>query len=371
MLRLVYPGNRLGELMGRLVDLRSDTVTEPSPEMRRAMHDAEVGDDYYYDDPTVQALEERAAELLRKEAAMLVLSGTMGNLVSILAQTRRGDSVVVEETSHVFVNEAGSLATLGGLTPRTIKGRHGGIEPESVEEAVFPQSILHPPTRMLCIENTQNAAGGYCLSVETTKSLCRTAARLGLSVHLDGARIFNAAVALGVPADELVEDVDSMTFCLSKGLACPVGSIVLGSRDFIAAARHWRQMVGGGMRQAGVFAAAGLVALDSMIGRLAEDHANAKRLATILADAGLPVDPGEVETNMVFVEFAEGPIDLAQLVSELKERGVHISPPKGRRIRFVTHYGISAGDVEFAGDQARRVFASAVARGGAARPISA
>jgi threonine aldolase len=332
------------------------------------MYDAEVGDDYYYDDPTVQALEERAAELLRKEAAMLVLSGTMGNLVSILAQTHRGDSVVVEETSHVFVNEAGSLATLGGLTPRTIKGRHGGIE---LEEAVFPQSILHPPTRMLCIENTQNAAGGYCLSVETTKSLCRTAARLGLSVHLDGARIFNAAVALGVPADELVEDVDSMTFCLSKGLACPVGSIVLGSRDFIAAARHWRQMVGGGMRQAGVFAAAGLVALDSMIGRLAEDHANAKRLATILADAGLPVDPGEVETNMVFVEFAEGPIDLAQLVSELKERGVHISPPKGRRIRFVTHYGISAGDVEFAGDQARRVFASAVARGGAARPISA
>lgn len=221
---------------------------------------------------------------------------------------------------------------------------------------------------MLCIENTHNAAGGYCLSVETTKSLCRTAAMLGLSVHLDGARIFNAAVALGVPADELVEDVDSMTFCLSKGLACPVGSIVLGSRDFIASARHWRQMVGGGMRQAGVFAAAGLVALDSMIGRLAEDHANAKRLATILADAGLPVDPGEVETNMVFVDFAEGPIDPAQLASELKEQGVHISPPKGRRIRFVTHYRRRRrvrGRSGEAGIRVRR------GEGGAARPISA
>lgn len=356
--------------MERLVDLRSDTVTEPSPEMRRAMHDADVGDDYYHDDPTVRALEERAAELLRKEAAMLVLSGTMGNLVSILAQTHRGDSVVVEETSHVFVNEAGSLATLGGLTPRIIKGRRGLIEPECVQEAVFPQSILHPPTRMLCIENTHNAAGGYCLSVETTKSLCRTAAKLGLSVHLDGARIFNAAVALGVPADELVEDVDSMTFCLSKGLACPVGSIVLGSRDFIASARHWRQMVGGGMRQAGVFAAAGLVALDSMIGRLAEDHANAKRLATILADAGLPVEPGEVETNMAFVEFAEGQTDPAKFVANLKDQGVLINPPKGRRIRFVTHYGISTDDIEFAGDRIGRLFALAAASGGPARAVS-
>ena len=357
--------------MDSLIDLRSDTVTEPSPEMRRAMYDAEVGDDYYYDDPTVHALEERAAGLLHKEAAMLVLSGTMGNLISILAQTTRGDSVIVEETSHVFLNETGGLATLGGLTPRTVQGRHGYIEPEKLEAAIFPKSVLHPPTRMVCIENTHNVAGGRCLSVARTKSLCGTAAKHGLAVHLDGARIFNAAVALGVPAHRLVEDVDSVTFCLTKGLACPVGSLILGGRDFISSARQARQMVGGGMRQAGVFAAAGLVALDSMIDRLAEDHANAQRLATLIADAGLSIDPKNVETNMVFVDFAEGQIDPARFVSDLKDQGVLINPPKGRWIRFVTHYGISAADIEFAGQLIRRIFASAASSTRTARALSA
>lgn len=358
--------------MGRIVDLRSDTVTQPTPEMRRAMHDAEVGDDYYGDDPTVRALEERAAGLLGKEAGLLVLSGTMGNLVSILGQTARGESLIVEETAHVFVNEGGHLAAVGGLTARTVKGRQGRIDPSQVEAAVFPPSILHPPTRLLCLENTHNAGGGRCLSVEQTRALCRTAHARGLRVHLDGARLFNAAVALAVPARALVEEVDSLTFCLSKGLACPAGSLVLGGREFVQAARHWRQMVGGGMRQGGVFAAAGLVALDRMVDRLAEDHAHAKRLARLIADAGLPADPADVETNMVFVEFPAGTaVDPGRFVADLHGRGVHVNPPRGRRVRFVTHYGVDAAGVEFAAACVRDVFLALARTGSAARPVPA
>ena len=235
-----------------MIDLRSDTTTQPTEAMRRAMYEAEVGDDYYRDDPTVRRLEELAAAMLGKDAALLVLSGTMGNLVAILAQTGRGQSVIVEESSHVFLNEAGHLAAVGGLTARPVRGERGYLTPAQIEAAVFPDSRLHPPTRMLCFENTHNVAGGRCVSVAQTKAMCATARSHGLATHLDGARLFNAAVALGVPAKTLVTEIDSVSFCLSKGLSCPVGAIVASTKDVIDAARHWRQMVGGGMRQAGL-----------------------------------------------------------------------------------------------------------------------
>ena len=343
--------------MNAPVDLRSDTVSQPTAEMRRAMHDAELGDDYYRDDPTVRRLEDLAAEMLGKEAGLLVLSGTMGNLVSILAQTARGQSVLVEESSHVFLNEAGHLATVGSLTARTIRGERGFMSPAQIETGVFARSVLHPPTRMLCFENTHNVAGGRCVSVLQTQAMCAAAASRGLTTHVDGARLFNAAVALGVTAGELVAKIDSVTFCLTKGLGGPVGSLVVGTRDFVETARHWRQAVGGGMRQAGVFAAAGLVALRTMIDRLAEDHANARRLATILADLDLPIDPADVETNMVFVEIPAALGGAARFVEELRHAGVLVNPPRGGRVRLVTYHGISAADIERAGKAA----ASAVA----------
>ncbi|MBT5413435.1 MAG: aminotransferase class I/II-fold pyridoxal phosphate-dependent enzyme [Rhodospirillaceae bacterium] len=337
--------------MNRLIDLRSDTVSHPSPEMRKAMYEAELGDDYYRDDPTVHALEEKAAEALGTEAALLVLSGTMGNLAAVLTHTDRGDSVILDAACHIANNEAGHIATLGSVYPRTVQTGGGFMTPAQVEAAVFPHSVLHPNAKLLCLENTHNAAGGICLSPEKTQSLADAANARGLKVHIDGARIFNAAVALGVPAADLVRPVDSITFCLTKGLACPVGSVLCGSRDFIETARHWRQAAGGGMRQAGIFAAAGVVALDSMVERLAEDHATAKRLAGHLAEAGLAIDPDAVQTNMVFVELPEGGPDPVRFVADLAGAGVRINPAKGRRLRFVTHYGIEAEDIDLAGRQ--------------------
>jgi threonine aldolase len=340
------------------VDLRSDTVSRPTAAMRRAMYDAELGDDYYRDDPTVRRLEELAAEMLGKEAGLLVLSGTMGNLVSILAQTERGQSVLVEESSHVYINEGGHLAMIGGLTARTIRGERGFMSPAQIHAGIFARSVLHPPTRMLCFENTHNVAGGRCLSLAQTRAMCEAAAGHSLATHVDGARVFNAAVALGVTAAELVADVDSATFCLSKGLGCPVGSLVVGTREFVERARHYRQAVGGGMRQAGVFAAAGIVALRTMINRLADDHANARRLATILAELGLPIDPVDVETNMVFVEVPAGLGGAARFVDELRRAGVIVNPPRRGRVRFVTYHEISAADIERAGKAAATALAA-------------
>jgi threonine aldolase len=325
------------------------------------MADAEVGDDYYRADPTVLALEERAADLFAKEACMLVFSATMANLVSVLAQTKRGESVIVEESSHVFNNEGGFLGAFGGVTPRTVRGHRGRIAPSQVQEAVFPSAVLHPQTSLLCLENTHNAAGGCCLSVEETQELRRTADSLGLKVHLDGARIFNASVALGVGVRDLTADADSVTVCLTKGLGCPVGALVLGSRDLVEAARRWRQVAGGGMRQAGVFAAAGLVALDTMVERLAGDHANAKRLASLLSEAGLLLDPPaeEVETNIVFAEVPSELMDADRFVAGLGEEGVVVNSPRGRRVRLITHHNVTAEDIEFAGAAVRRVLAAA------------
>jgi threonine aldolase len=344
--------------MEKMICLRSDTITLPSDEMRKAMYQAEVGDDFYDCDPTVHQLEELSAEILNKEASILVVSGTMGNLVSVLAQTRRGDSIILEETSHMFLKEVGGVATVAGTFPRSIKGVNGFISPKQLEKAVFSPEILHPKSSLACIENSHNAAGGKSLSVEETKSFCKVAHQNSLHVHLDGARLFNAAVAQGVSAAELVADVDSATFCLTKGLGCPVGSIVGGSREFVDEARRMRQMLGGGMRQAGVFAAAGIVALNSMVDRIADDHRRAKLLAQSLAGAGMPLEqhPEDIETNMVFVDFSEDKTDLNVFVKSLKEEGVEINSPNGRRLRFVTHCQINDEDIRRAGDIISQVF---------------
>lgn len=345
--------------MQRIINLRSDTVTKPTEPMRRAMSAAEVGDDYYRDDPTVRALEEKAAELFGREAALLVFSATMANLVSVLSHTQRGESVILEASSHIFNNEAGFLSTFGSMTPRTVKGTRGRMTPEQVKGAVFPQGVLHPQTSLLCLENTHNAAGGTCLSLEQTEALAATAHRLGLKVHLDGARIFNASVALGVPVARLSAPADSVTVCLTKGLGCPVGALVLGSRELVEEARRWRQVAGGGMRQGGVVAAAGMVALDTMVERLAEDHANARKLAVLLAEAGLVLDPPpeEVETNILFAEIPADLMNAGLFVDRLWEEGVVVNPPRDRRIRLITHLDVSSQDVEEAGAAVRRVLA--------------
>ncbi len=333
----------------RIVDLRSDTVTQPTPAMREAMYRAEVGDDVYGEDPTVNRLEALAAERLGKEAALLLLSGTMGNLVGLLAQTRRGDEAIVGEHSHIFLNEAGGAAALGGVQLFPIPSVRGVLDPARVEAAIRPENVHYPRTALVCLENTHNRDGGAAVSVEATDAIAEVAHRHGLRVHLDGARLFNAAVALGVPASRLVQNVDSVTFCLSKGLGCPMGSILAGSAAYIKEARRWRKMVGGGLRQAGIIAAAGIVALETMVDRLAEDHRNARRLAEGLSQLpGIAVDLDAVQTNIVMMEIVDPRIDPRQFVRALAEQGVKIGSPYGSRIRAVTHYQITPDDIDYA-----------------------
>jgi threonine aldolase len=328
----------------RVIDLRSDTVTRPTPEMRRAMYEAEVGD-YYRDDPTVRALEERAAARLGKQAALLVISGTMGNLVSLMAQTRPGQSIVLGQGCHIHLNEAGGLARIAGLTPRTVDAPGGQITPDAVTAALLSVAPINPLTSLVSIENTNNAAGGTVLPIELIDSLSVLTRERGLKLHMDGARLFNAEVALGVPAARIVEGVDTVTFCLSKGLGCPAGAIVAGSAEVVEEARRCRQVLGGGMRQAGVLAAAGLVALESMIERLAEDHENARVLASLLAEIGLPVAVEEVETNMVYFELPELVGSGRDFTEWLAQLGVLVNPPRGRRVRLVTHHNVTRDDV--------------------------
>lgn len=337
------------------LDFRSDTVTKPTPEMRRAMYEAEVGDDVYREDPTVNRLEARAAEILGKEAALFVPTGTMGNQVAVLTHTRRGEEVIVEAESHVFMYEVGGIAALAACQVRTVPGVRGAMDPAAVEAAIRADNVHFPRTGLVCVENTHNRSGGCVLPPENVAAVAEVAHRHGIPVHMDGARIFNAAVALGRPAAELVAPVDSVMFCLSKGLAAPVGSLLVGSRDFIAEARRYRKLLGGGMRQAGVLAAAGLVALEMMVDRLAEDHANARRLAEgIAAIPGLKVDMETVQTNMVMVDIADGRWTAAALVQALKQEGVLCNDTGPRRIRMVTHKDITAADVELALDAIAR-----------------
>ena len=326
-----------------MVDLRSDTVTLPTPEMRRAMAEAELGDDVYGEDPTVNRLEERAAELLGKEAAIFVASGTMGNRLGLLCNARYGDAVIADSQSHLALYEAGGGATVGGMQIVPLETGRGIMAIDQVAAAISPDDPHYAPTRALSIENTHNRHGGVAWPPGALRELCDAARARGLRVHIDGARIFNAAVATGVPAAELVAGADTVTFCLSKGLACPVGSVFCGSAGDIHEARRWRKMLGGGMRQAGILAAAGLVALDSMIDRLAEDHANARLLAESLAEMpGARVDLDRVETNFVFVSVPEPDV----FVEGLKTRGVLAGTAGHGSVRLATHYGIDAQDIQ-------------------------
>ncbi len=333
------------------VDLRSDTVTQPTPAMRRAMAEAEVGDDGFRDDPTVLRLEEKAAEMLGKEAALLMPSGTMANLCAILAHTQWGDEVIVEARSHTQVYEHGGWSVLGGRISRQLNGRLGMFDLEELEAAIQPHGDLHcAGTGLICLENTHMLAGGIPLTPEQVQAVADVAHRHHIPLHVDGARLFNAAVALGVPAKELVAPADSVQFCLSKGLSCPIGSLLVGSRELIQKAHQMRQMLGGTMRQAGVIAAAGLVALDTMIDRLAEDHDHARRLAEGIAEIGhgLEVDLSRVRTNIVYVSTAGFARGAEWLLRRLEEEGVRALTIAPEVVRMVTHYGIERRHIDYA-----------------------
>jgi len=342
----------------RIIDLRSDTVTLPTPAMREAMYRAELGDDVYGEDPTVNRLQELAAATLGKEAALFVASGTMGNLVSVLTHCGRGDEVIMGDQAHTFVYEAGGVSALGGVHVHTVPNQpDGSLAPADVEAAIRSSNIHYPPTRLICLENTHNRCGGAAQTIEQMAAVRRLADAHRLAVHLDGARIFNAAVALGVEASAIAAQADSVQFCLSKGLAAPVGSLIVGSKAFVTEARHIRKMVGGGMRQAGILAAAGIVALETMVDRLAEDHANAKRLALGLADIpGYRVDVHAVQTNMVMIGLSDSRIDLDAVGVALAAEGVKVSSTMPGRFRAVTHYGIESSDI----DDALAVFARVI-----------
>lgn len=331
-----------------VIDLRSDTFTKPTPAMREAMARAEVGDDVFGEDPTINRLEVMAAERLGKEAALFVASGTMGNLVCLLSHCGRGDEMIVGDQAHTYVYEQGGSAALGGIHPRPLPNQPDGtIALEDIEAAIRADNVHFPRTRLICLENTHNRCGGAVLTPQYMRAVGELARRHGLAVHLDGARIFNAAVALGVDVKVLAADADSVTFCLSKGLAAPVGSVVCGSAEFIAKARRARKVVGGGWRQAGVIAAAGIVALEQMVERLAEDHANAQRLAEGLAALpGIVLDPTRVQTDIVIFELHRDDMTPAVLAERLRERGVLLFAIGGRRLRAVTNYHVTAADVE-------------------------
>ena len=340
----------------KIIDLRSDTVTHPTPEMREAIYRAEVGDDVFGDDPTVNRMEEMAAERLGKEAALFVASGTMGNLVSLLTHCGRGDEAIVGNRSHTYLFEQGGMAALGGITPWPVPNQPDGtMRLEEIEGAIRGDNVHFPRTRLLCLENTHNMCDGVPLTVEYTAQAARLAHDHGLQVHLDGARVFNAAAALGVDVSEVVREVDSVMFCLAKGLCAPVGSVVCGSADFIAEARRARKIVGGGMRQAGVLAAAGIVALEQTAGRIGEDHVRAKRLAQGLAEiAGVEVYP--VASNILYFRLAEGVTRTPdEVLGGLEERGVRIMGRLDGRFRLVTHYWVSDADVETTIDAVRAV----------------
>ncbi len=343
-----------------VIDLRSDTVTQPTEAMRRAIRDAELGDDVFEDDPTVKRLEEMAARLLGKEAALFMPSGTMANLVAVLTHTRRGDEVIVGDESHILHYEVGGASALGGVLLRAVPNdRRGRLRAEDVAAVVRPVDIHFPRTALLCLENTHNRCGGTALSPDDLAPVVALARRHGIPIHLDGARIFNAAVALGVPAAELARAADSVMFCLSKGLSAPVGSLLCGTRAFIARARRTRKMLGGGMRQVGAVAAAGIVALETMIDRLAEDHANARYLAERLVELpGVEIDPAAVETNIVVFTLREGTAD--EFLPRLAEAGVLATNFGPRRIRLVTHHGIERRHIDEAVARLARVLPVAV-----------
>lgn len=330
--------------MTPFIDLRSDTVTTPTPEMRRAMAEAEVGDDVYGEDPTVNRLQERAAEIFEKEAALFVPTGTMGNQIAVKVHTQPGQEVIVEERGHILNYEMAMLAVLSGCLPRPLRGDRGRLTWSQIEAVLSPDVYYRARTGLIALENTHNMAGGTVMTAEQTRIVAAEAHARALPVHLDGARIFNAAAALGASVSDLSRDCDSVMFCLSKGLSAPAGSVLLGSRPFIEEARRVRKMMGGGMRQTGVLAAAGLVGLESMPERLHQDHENARLLADALTElAGFRVDLDSVQTNIVIVDLENQ--TSADLLQKLKERGILAGPTSPHQIRFVTHKDVRREDI--------------------------
>jgi threonine aldolase len=335
--------------MEALVDLRSDTVTRPSERMRRAMAESIVGDDVFQEDPTVRLLESTAAETFGREAALFVPSGSMGNLIAILCHTERGEEVICESRAHVYRHEMAALSALAGVMPRAIESEDGILSWKEIADAIQPELDLDSWTGLITLENTHALAGGTVVPPERAEAICEGAHAHGIPVHLDGARVFNAAVALGRPVAEITRAFDSVTFCLSKGLGAPVGSVLVGSRDFIGRARRFRKMLGGGMRQAGVLAAAGLVALQDSPGRLHVDHENARLLAEGIAfTPGIAIAPGKVVTNIVLFDVAGTGLDAYSFFGRLVDHGVLALPVGKTSIRMVTHCDVGRAGIETA-----------------------
>jgi len=329
------------------IDLRSDTVTKPSPQMRRAMAEAEVGDDVFREDPTVNRLQNRAAEIFEREAAIFVPSGSMGNLLAIWSHTQPGQEVICETDSHIYNYEMGSMAAIAGVIPRSVKGANGILEWSNILPEIHPKLDYRSQTGLVALENTHNMAGGTVYPVETMREIIGQSHRIGIPVHLDGARVFNAAVASNKSVGEITRGFDSVNFCLSKGLGAPVGSVLVGTREIIERARRYRKMLGGGMRQAGILAAAGLIALEESPSRLHEDHANACHLAEALASMrGIQIEPAKVVTNIVIFDVAGTGMDAPAFLDRLTAAGVLAVHVGQTRIRFVTHCDVSRPDIE-------------------------
>ncbi len=334
------------------IDLRSDTVTQPTDSMRQAMAHADVGDNVFDEDPTVKQLEETAADRLKKEAALFVPSGTMANLASILTHCHRGDEIILGHLSHIFIYEQGGCAALGGIMPHTIANQPDGrLEPADILGAIREDNVHFPRTRLIALENTHNRCHGMPLPMAYLQQVAQLAADRNLKIHMDGARIFNAAAALNVPVDQLAQMADSVSFCLSKGLCAPAGSLICGKREFIDQALRYRKVLGGGMRQSGILAAAGLVALQEMTDRLAQDHENAHHLACGLAETdGLTVDVAKCQTNIVYIDIDPSLPPAVDMAQALAARGILILPTSERQIRAVTHHPISRRQIERAVD---------------------
>ncbi|MBT9155652.1 MAG: L-allo-threonine aldolase [Firmicutes bacterium] len=330
----------------KTIDLRSDTITTPCDKMREAMYRAEVGDDVYGEDPTVNSLEEKAAELLGKESALYVPSGTQGNLIALLTHCKRGDEVILEAESHIFMYEVGGMSALGGLIPRRVQGVRGALTPESVRANIRENDIHCPSTGLVCIENTHNRAGGTVISIAQTHDLRQVADHHGMPLHLDGARIFNASVALGRPVSELSTPCHSISLCLSKGLGAPVGSVLLGDSEFIVRARKVRKMLGGGMRQAGIVAAAGLFALTHNVERLSDDHRRAYRLALGLSDLKFELSLESVQTNIVMANTKRLGVSAPILQERLGAVGVKMLSMGPDTVRFVTHLHVTEQNID-------------------------
>jgi len=339
-----------------VIDLRSDTVTKPSPEMRRAMAEAEVGDDVFLEDPTINRLQDRAAHIFGREAALFVPSGSMGNLTCIIAQTRPGQEIICEEAGHIYNYEMASMSAIAGVLPRIVTGQDGILSWETISKAIRPKVYYRPQTALISLENTHNMAGGTVYPTKLALEICDKAHDLGIPVHLDGARIFNAATYLGEDVAEMTKKFDSVQFCLSKGLGAPVGSLIVGSRVFIERCRSIRKMLGGGMRQAGVLAAAGLVALEKGPRRLQIDHDNAKFLATQLAGIpGITLDPAKVQTNIVIFDLKKSGSSSADFLQALAKRNVLAVPVDNERVRMVAHLDVDRTGVETAANSVREV----------------